>query len=99
MIDASHSLTLHGLTANAKNRRIEDPKTGGSRCGLVGRRPVAGVMSVTTIRTHKHHLIIRCLCLRIAVALNRAQRGPTSPRLSRVDLRRLLISLLLCDLL
>ena len=26
MIDASHSLTLHGLTANAKNRRIEDSK-------------------------------------------------------------------------
>jgi hypothetical protein len=93
MIVGFHVVALHGLTANTKNRRIEDPKIGGSRCGLVGRRPAAGVMSVTTIRKHKHHLILRCLCFQIVVALNRAERGPTSPALSRGNFRDLLISL------
>jgi len=40
-------------------------------------------MSVTTIRKHKHHLIFRCLCFRIVVMLDRAQRGPASLRLLR----------------
>src|SRR6266542_738182 len=39
MIVALHAVALHGLTARAKNRRIEDPKIGGSHRGLAWRRP------------------------------------------------------------
>jgi hypothetical protein len=28
------------------------------------------------IHKHKHHLLTRCLCLRITASLDRAKRGP-----------------------
>jgi hypothetical protein len=38
--------------------------------------------SEALIQKHKHHLRARCLCFWISVSLNRAKRGPASPRLS-----------------